>query len=159
MYWVRTEEDGLSEFELQEGDVVIRMDRPLIAGGMRVARVKRHDLPRLLLQRVAKVKPGPSIDGRFVARLLGSRAFEAHFTPETTGVSVPQIGGEQISGFVIPVPPLDEQGEICDFLEVEIAKLDALNQESERAIALLKERRAALIAAAVTGQIDVRALA
>ena len=41
----------------------------------------------------------------------------------------------------------------------ETAKLDELRAATERTIALLKERRAALIAAAVTGQIDVEAAA
>jgi len=156
VYWSRTEDDGLAAFELQEGDVVIGMDRPLISSGMRVALVKKQDLPCLLLQRVAKVKPGALLDGRFIMRLLSSRAFEAHFAPETTGVSVPHISGEQISSFVIPVPPLNEQQLICDFLETEFAKLVNLTCEAELAITLLRERRCALIAAAVTGQIDVR---
>lgn len=159
VYWPRTETDGLDAFELQEGDVVIGMDRPLISKGMRVALVRPGDLPCLLLQRVAKVQPGAQVEGGFVMWLLSSRAFEAHFTPETTGVSVPHISGEQISSFVMPVPPLVEQQDICDFLEAELAKLDALNHESETAIALLRERRSALIAAAVTGQVDVRGLA
>lgn len=158
VYWPRAEDDGLEAFELHEGDVVIGMDRPLISTGMRVAAVKGLDLPCLLLQRVAKIQAGPSIDSRFVMRLLCSRAFEAHFAPDTTGVSVPHISGEQILNFVIPVPPLDEQQRICEFIESELAKLDALNYESERAIALLKERRSALISAAVTGKIDVRHL-
>jgi len=156
VYWKRTEADGLGPFELKVGDVVIGMDRPLISSGIRVAVVKQEDLPCMLLQRVAKIQPGPSIDGRFIMRLLSSRAFEAHFTPDTTGVSVPHISGEQISSFVISVPPLDEQLRICDFLDAELAKLDALNHEAGRTIALLGERRNALIAAAVTGQIDVR---
>jgi type I restriction enzyme S subunit len=156
VYWSRTEADGLDAFELKDGDVVIGMDRPLISSGMRVALVKEQDLPCLLLQRVAKIQPGALVDGRFIMRLLSSRAFEAHFAPETTGVSVPHISGEQISNFVIPVPPLDEQRRICDFIEAELAKLDTLTRESERAIALLVERRSALISAAVTGQIDVR---
>jgi type I restriction enzyme S subunit len=40
-----------------------------------------------------------------------------------------------------------------------MARTDALQFEAARAIALLKERRAALISAAVTGKIDVRSLA
>ncbi|MFY0480682.1 restriction endonuclease subunit S [Achromobacter marplatensis] len=156
VYWPNTEVDGLDTFSLREGDVVIGMDRPLISRGMRVALVRSEDLPCLLLQRVAKVQPGSKMEGRFIMRLLSSRAFEAHFAPETTGVSVPHISGEQICSFVVPVPPLGEQMAICRFLEAELENLDTLNHECEGAIALLKERRSALIAAAVTGQIDVR---
>jgi hypothetical protein len=44
-------------------------------------------------------------------------------------------------------------------LDSELAKIDALTTEAQRAIDLLQERRTALISAAVTGQIDVRPLA
>ena len=42
------------------------------------------------------------------------------------------------------------------FGPAETAKFDTLTAEAQRAIALLQERRTALISAAVTGQIDVR---
>lgn len=58
----------------------------------------------------------------------------------------------------IALPDLDEQRAITAFLDRECSKLDTLTAESERAIALLKERRAALISATVTGRIDVRGL-
>ncbi|WP_193213288.1 restriction endonuclease subunit S [Luteolibacter marinus] len=56
----------------------------------------------------------------------------------------------------LPIVPLDEQAAIADFLNQELAKLDTLTAEAQRAIDLLQERRTALISAAVTGQIDVR---
>jgi type I restriction enzyme S subunit len=59
---------------------------------------------------------------------------------------------------VVAVPPRAEQIAISDYLNVEMAKLDALTAEAQRAIHLLQERRTALIAAAVTGQMDVRDL-
>lgn len=55
----------------------------------------------------------------------------------------------------LALPPLDEQREIADYLDRETAKIDALITKVERHIELAKERRAALITAAVTGQIDV----
>ena len=85
--------------------------------------------------------------------------FVAHFSPETTGVSVPHISPEQIYNFVIPVPPLSEQRAIVAHLDAATAQFDALTAEVERALALLQERRTALISAAVTGQIDVRSAA
>ena len=67
-----------------------------------------------------------------------------------------KISQEHIKDWVVPVPPMDEQNVIVAHVNIETAKLDALRWATERTIALLKERRAALIAAAVTGQIDVQ---
>lgn len=54
-----------------------------------------------------------------------------------------------------PVPPLDEQEAIVAHIAEERFKIDKLATATERSIALLKERRSALIAAAVTGQIAI----
>ena len=56
----------------------------------------------------------------------------------------------------LPVPPLREQREIVTCIASACATLDDLRVVTERTISLLKERRSALIVAAVTGQIDVR---
>lgn len=56
----------------------------------------------------------------------------------------------------LPRLPLDEQAEIARFLSNETAGIDTLITKTEQSIALLKEKRAALITAAVTGKIDVR---
>jgi type I restriction enzyme S subunit len=58
----------------------------------------------------------------------------------------------------VPLPPLSEQRAIAGFLDQAISKMALLSAEADCAIALLLERRAALISAAVTGKIDVRAL-
>ncbi|MBF0311156.1 MAG: restriction endonuclease subunit S, partial [Magnetococcales bacterium] len=59
---------------------------------------------------------------------------------------------------IVPIPPLPEQSAIVAHLDQQTARLDALAAEAQRAIELLKERRSALISAAVTGKIDVRGL-
>jgi type I restriction enzyme S subunit len=56
----------------------------------------------------------------------------------------------------LPVIPMDEQALIAAYLKEKLRKIDALNGQTERAILLLRERRAGLISAAVTGKIDVR---
>jgi type I restriction enzyme S subunit len=53
------------------------------------------------------------------------------------------------------VPPQKEQRAIVEHIARETAKLDTVRAATERTIALLKERRSALIAAAVTGQLDL----
>jgi type I restriction enzyme, S subunit len=53
---------------------------------------------------------------------------------------------------------LAEQSVIVAFLDDQTARFANLIREAEAAIALLQERRIALISAAVTGKIDVRGL-
>jgi type I restriction enzyme S subunit len=65
---------------------------------------------------------------------------------------------EQIKNLRTLVPPQAEQQAIVDYLAGYIAGSALLEQEAERAISLLRERRSALVSAAVTGQIDVRSV-
>lgn len=72
------------------------------------------------------------------------------------GVTVESIEHTYLAETVIPLPPVQEQAAVILFLDRETTKLDTLTTEAQRAINLLKERRSALISAAVTGKIDVR---
>jgi type I restriction enzyme S subunit len=73
----------------------------------------------------------------------------------TIQATIQNFSAEKYGDLVVTVPPLEEQKAIIAHIATETAKLDALRTATERTIALLKERRAALIAAAVTGQIEV----
>lgn len=74
------------------------------------------------------------------------------------GATVESIEHSYLGNTIIPLPPITEQIAIAAFLDLETSKIDELKIKAERAIYLLKERRSALITAAVTGQIDVRGL-
>jgi type I restriction enzyme S subunit len=54
------------------------------------------------------------------------------------------------------MPPLNDQADIADYTYDQCVKIDALIDKSEGVVDLIKERRTALISAAVTGKIDVR---
>jgi type I restriction enzyme, S subunit len=59
----------------------------------------------------------------------------------------------------VPLPSTELQSDIAAYISKETVKIESLRSCTDRTIGLLKERRAALIAAAVTGQIDVRSVA
>ncbi|WP_417275613.1 restriction endonuclease subunit S [Celeribacter halophilus] len=57
------------------------------------------------------------------------------------------------------LPSLGEQDEILAYIDRETARIDALISTTNRSIELLKEKRSALITAAVTGKTDARSAA
>ena len=69
------------------------------------------------------------------------------------------ITGTQVSDQRLPAPPIDEQRAIVEHLSNLTTSYSGLINEAVLSIELLRERRSALISAAVTGQIDVRGLA
>ena len=62
------------------------------------------------------------------------------------GTKMPRVSEEQIGELRIVVPPLPEQRAVATFLERETARIDALIGHKERLIALLEEKRQAVIA-------------
>lgn len=70
-------------------------------------------------------------------------------------VTMESIRRPLLANFQVAVPPLREQAQILEHLEGTCSDVDALIAKAEEHIALAQERRAALITAAVTGQIDV----
>lgn len=83
-------------------------------------------------------------------------AMKEHLDSYTFGATIKTIGMGDVKSLVTPVPPLEEQRAIASYLEKELAVHDGLINEVVLSIELLRERRTALISAAVTGQIDVR---
>jgi type I restriction enzyme S subunit len=69
--------------------------------------------------------------------------------------TVDSVRRPMIADMPITVPPVEEQRTIIETLEDETSKIDALITKAQAFIDLAKERRSALITAAVTGQIDV----
>jgi type I restriction enzyme S subunit len=66
------------------------------------------------------------------------------------------LNTDTIGSIKVAVPPPEELTKLLTFIDKETTQLDTLTQEAQTAIALLQERRTALISAAVTGKMDVR---
>ena len=98
------------------------------------------------------VTPAGDVDARWLAHL--SRVMNLGQYSRTA--AQPGIGVSQIASIDVLVPPREEQTEIANWIDEQSLRIDTLIQKSERLIELSQERRAALITAAVTGQIDVR---
>jgi type I restriction enzyme S subunit len=101
-------------------------------------------------------QPGARIEPKYVDALVRLPVFAQEVTRHSKGVwsSRLRLYPEGFFQVFLPLPSRREQREIVAYVAKETARLDALRSAAERTIGLLTERRAALITAAVTGQIE-----
>ena len=78
------------------------------------------------------------------------------FNKEMNLVTRASLSQDLLKLLPVTIPPVVEQIKISDFLDRVTAEFASLLDQGIKAINLLKERRSALISAAVTGKIDVR---
>lgn len=154
--WPNDRVQGLERYQLREGDVVLGLDRPMIAGGTRAARVTASDLPALLLQRVARLRARPGASIGFLYLLIRGHGFKSYMAPLFTGISVPHLSPEQVKAFRVPLPPVDEQLAISIHVSNQVEAVENGIQTATRQIGLLREFRTRLISDVVTGKLDVR---
>ena len=92
----------------------------------------------------------------YIRSLVVSSLFSTQIDLFKAGSTIQHFGPIHLSQMFVVCPPLDEQEAIAQHVESETLRIDELIAKSERSVELLKERRSALITAAVTGQIDLR---
>jgi type I restriction enzyme S subunit len=98
------------------------------------------------------VSPGKPVATTWLGELLRTMNLNQY----SVSAAQPGLAVDRVKQLHVPVPPLAEQRAVADHLDRQTARLDALAGRVRRAMDLLREYRAALITAAVTGQIDVR---
>ncbi len=148
--------DDLSKYQLVEvGDLVVNKMKAW-QGSLGVSDFRGITSPDYVVFR-----PVHSEEPKFLHSMLRMPQLTTVYLSISNGIRINQwrIEPERFANVEVFLPPLDEQRAIVAHITRETAKLDAVRAATERTIALLKERRAALIAAAVTGQLNVRAAA
>lgn len=123
--------------------------------GATVGRLGLLGVPAALNQACFAIHPCKAISIRLLRWWF--EGFRAELIELAAGAGQPNISGDKIRNLFIAAPlSLAEQEQIADQIESRALRIDGLVSKTERSIDLLKERRSALITAAVTGQIDLR---
>ena len=152
MYFSPAELDRL---DLQKDDVVI------VEGGAGYGRSAYldDDLDGWGFQNsIVRVRPYPDVSvGRYVYYALQHAQADRQIELEVSTATLPHFTAEKVGRFRLPLPPLETQRAIADYLDRETAEIDSMLEDITKLRDLLAERRAAVISAAVTGQIDIPA--
>ncbi|MEF8704701.1 MAG: restriction endonuclease subunit S [Candidatus Accumulibacter sp. UW26] len=144
-------------FALRKGDVLItRGNTPELVAD--VACVP-GDEPNLLLPDLIyrlRVQEGRIIP-EYLTYLLTTAAARVQIRRDARGSSGSMVKVSQVHvlDWLTPLPPISEQTEIVDYLQLAVERFQSMMREVSSSLSLLSERRAALITATVTGQIDV----
>ena len=158
--------DQIRRFALRRGDVLITKDSESWTD-IAVPAYVAEDLPNVLCgYHLAHVRPGRESDGAYLARSFAAVGLRDQLHVSANGITRFGLSNDAIRTVLFLHPPIEEQAAIVAFLDRETARVDRLAGSGVRLaeplglvgkqVALLREYRAALITAAVTGAIDVR---
>lgn len=133
-----------------DGDIIVSTVRTYLRA---IASVESPPDNMVVSTGFAVIRPR-RIDPTFLAYALEMDGFINQVIARSVGVSYPAINASELVRLPVPVPPTHEQAAISAFLDRETGKIDALVETQRRLIDLLKEKRQAAIAHAVTKGLD-----
>jgi type I restriction enzyme S subunit len=119
------------------------LDRPIISTGIKIAVATEHDIPALLLQRVARpLITDEKLSVEYLYLWFRSPAFVNSIDPGRSN-GVPHISTKQIEQLQICIPDIDQQHRIV----AKVDELMALCDQLEAGLRRQEETAAALAAA------------
>jgi len=137
--------------EVYKGDVLVsRLNNPI--GRACVV----PDLGGKVVTSVDNVifRPDSKFDKKFIVYLFSSEEYFKNTSNLARGATMQRISRGLLGNIRVVTPPFEEQTQIARFLDHETARIDALIEEQQRLIELLKEKRQAVISHAVTKGLD-----
>lgn len=123
------------------GDVVYATIRPNLKA---TALVPQVETPLIVSTAFAVLRPKEGLLPKYLAYAVQDGTFTHQLSRSAVGVSYPAIDEQTVKAARIPVPDMESQRRIVEFLDAELEQIDALTAEQERLVSLLIERRVAL---------------
>jgi type I restriction enzyme, S subunit len=152
---VEAEDTEVKAYAVTAGDIFFVRSSLKLEGVGASARISEVPEPTVFECHVVKVTPSEKmVSADYMSKFLNSTSARQRLIALSETTTMTTIAQPKLSSLEMPVPPPDEQQAIADFLNRETAKVDALIAKREQLIALLKEKRAALISHAVTKGLD-----
>ena len=144
------------EYLIQANDLLVsRANTRELVGSAAVVTQSSNFL--MLCDKLYRIHYVRAVLPQYVAFYLGIKIVRNQIELGASGASasMQNIGQGTLRDLTMPLPPIKEQEAILSFLKSTVSRFDTLEQKARDGVAMLSERRTALISAAVTGQIDV----
>ena len=139
----------------RDGDVVVAKITPCFENGKGAVAERLLNGAGFGTTELHVLRPKPGLDAHFLFYVTLSDRFRKRGEAEMYGAGgQKRVPEEFVREFRHPIPPLPTQRVIAAFLDRETAKIDTLIAKKKRLLALLEEKRTALITQAVTKGLD-----
>ncbi|WP_300024351.1 restriction endonuclease subunit S [uncultured Maribacter sp.] len=149
-------DDQIKKFALKKDDVIITKDSET-ADDIANPALVIEDLENVICgYHLSIMRPYSKLKGEYLLRALQCKPINVQFELCSNGVTRVGLGVADMKKAEIPLPPLEEQENITNFIQRELNTLNKTISTIEKEITLVEEYKTALIAEAVTGKIDVR---
>ena len=145
-------QDEVEKYTLKAGDVVV------VEGGAGFGRslTLQEDLPGWIFQNhVIRLIPRPGWLGEFLDYTIRAHLYSGYIELQTVGATIPGLSSERAANLPVAFITLEEQQKRVIEAREELARMDALIEESTQLIENLKARKTALITEVVTGRKEV----
>lgn len=149
--------DSLEKYQLVEPGDLVMNNQQAWRGSLGVSEYRGIVSPAYRIFELDRTKLNPT----FANYMFRARPYVEKFMLASLSVGdiQRQIKWPHLRIIPVSLPSLNEQNDLVEQLEAEGSRIARLISQTERSIELLKEKRAAIITAAVTGKIDVRTAA
>lgn len=145
------DEKEFFRYGLRSGDVLI-----CEGGEVGRAAVWASELDKCFIQKaIHRARPRRGANGRYLMYCLRAAAKRSVFSVEGNQSTIVHLTGEQLRVHRFPWPPPDEQRDIVEHLDRLAEHHASISRAMDAHVALLQERKQALITAAVTGQLGL----
>lgn len=121
--------------------------------GATIGKVSYCDEEASSNQQINAIIPNKRANYKFLTYVLKSQKDEIYLTANT--VTLPIINQDRTGSLLCPIPSIEEQTEIVQFIETETERIDAQISKANRRIELLNELKQSIITETVTGKIKV----
>ena len=156
---VRSTPEDKQKYGLERGDVLFTRTSETV-DDIGVASTCLEQIPHSTFAGfLIRLRPLKGVlEPRYSTHLFRNQGVKTHFAGTMNMVTRASLSQGELGNLAICLPSLDEQLKIASAIEEMAGQSDQLISSAWKLVALLQERRSALISAAVTGQIDVRGL-
>ena len=148
------QEERLSRLILEEGDLVMALNRPLLNNRLKIAILRKQDVPSILYQRVGKFKLSKNISSKFIFYYLQSSEFIGWLLEELRGVNIPFINQTKLLAYdKFPFTRLSSQLKIVAAIESRLSVCDKLAESIDQSLEKAEALRQSILKKAFSGKL------